>query len=182
MCLLFFHIFIDTKILTNDEIDTFLELLQTKNKFVGNEWKLLYRKSDDGRYDDEQFVRQIYEDKHDILVIVEAESNNVLGGYSHSGWNSGHRICNTDDKAYVFGIRSSEGFEPSISNVKTINKATFSCDGYYFYFGWTGVIFVRNGKICHQVSNDYESFPTDRHLLAGAYSEDVKDMEIFQIQ
>lgn len=184
LCLLFYQSFIDTKILTKNEIDSLLNLLRENNKFVGNQWILIYRKSTDGRYSDEKFVRSKYEDKSNILCIIESVDNNVLGGYTSSGFKTGSHVYNTDDKAYVFGIRSSKEFEPSISNVKPgkRDKAVLSCDGYYFYFGWTGVIFMQNGKVFHQNSKDYEPFPTSLHLLGGSYNQQVKDMEIFQLR
>ena len=92
-CLLYFHMFIDTKILTIDGTDSFLTLLTSNGikDIIDREWKLIYRKSRDERFNDETFIKQIYENKPNILFIIETDKNNILGGYSYSGWRSGKK-------------------------------------------------------------------------------------------
>ena len=175
----------------DNEIDSFLDLLRDndKHQLLNREWKLLYRKSSDGRYSDQQFVKEKYENKQNILCLMESENDNVLGGYSSSGWNSNSiqfDVFNHDDTAFIFGIRSSKGKKPIIANVEPemASQAIVSNDGYYLMFGSDWVINLKiNGKFYTNSSYCY-SLPKGSHLLGGQsdnWSDRVKDLEIFQV-
>ena len=175
----------NSSILSKEERITFLELLKKNNKHIGKEWSLIYRKSRDGRLNDEMFIKQKYENKQNILCLIESEDNNVLGGYSYSGWKSGHRVYNRDEAAYVFNIRSSKGYDPIICNAKhaQADKAIFSYNRFYLIFGGNGVINVdTDGIVYHNNPSIYSSLPTSKHLMGGSSSQKVKDMEIFEIK
>lgn len=185
LILLFFRTTIDTNILTDDEIDIFLDLLKSNDKFIGTEWKLIYRKSMHKRFHDEAFVRKQYENKENIICLIKSENNNVMGGYSSTGWSSKHNTYNRDEKAYIFGIRLSNGYDPCISNIKPVSAAhaVRSYNGYYLIFG-TPAIYIElpSGLLSHSNPKCYESLPTKkRHLLGGETAQEIMDLEIFQI-
>lgn len=186
---------INSAILSEGEKGIFLDLLKTNNKFLGKDWKLLYRKSTDGRYKDEEFVKQRYILKKHILFIVESDNGNVFGGYSSVGWiefdahiSRMKHMNYPDDMAYIFGIRSSKTFDPMISNV---NTASYHAEGairngyHYFGMGIAYVIIISPKtevvKTARHASS-YLPLPTDYHLLGGVAEAKVRNLEIFQIQ
>ena len=192
LCLLFFHTLIDTKILTDNETDLFFDLLIKNNKtdILNFDWTLIYRKSRDGRLKDESFIKKKYENKQNILCLIESENNNVLGGYTYSGWKSGINVYNEDDKAFLFNIRSNVGYDPIISNIKPkrADKAMRTDVGYCLFFGchWAICVDIQDERIYHQMStlSDYE-FSSNSHrlpLLGGVRSDTVKNIEIFQLK
>ena len=165
-----------------------MKLLMENNKFIGSEWDLLYRKSTHQRFDDEEFIREQYENKKNVLCIIESDNNYVLGGYSSTGWISGNsaEVYNRDDKAYVFGLRfNNNGNEPIISNIKPeqVDVAIRSQGWYYLLFGTCAVIHMnKNGGLHHLNPECYEKLPTNHHLLGGSAYQTVKDVEIFQLK
>ena len=188
LCLLFFDFFIKSEILTDDEKDSFLRLLESNNKFIGAEWNLLYRKSTHKNFNDEEFVKKIYENKRNIIFIVESTKNKVLGGYSSVGWKSGGglgpsgAVYNHDAEAFVFGIRAiDDGPEIFISNVRPekANVAIRSQRKFYLLFGTCAVIHLGvDGYLHHGDSHCYSGVPRRN----GHTSGDIKDLEIFQIK
>ena len=104
---------------------------------------MIYRKSKHGRFNDEKFIKK-YENKRNILCLIESENNNVLGGYTYSGWKSGSNVYNRDNKAFIFSIRSNVGFDPIISNIKAkrAGKAMRTENSYCLFFGCHWVICV----------------------------------------
>ena len=182
LCLLFYHLLIDTKILTDSDQDLFLDLLSTNNKFIGTEWTLLYRKSTDGKFNDKPFIRKKYQNKKNILCIIQSVDNDILGGYSCSGWTSSG--YNHDEKAYIFGIRSSKGYKPVLSNIKpkSARTAVYSSYMYYLEFGQDSMVFLSLDYVHNYIPSIYESLPTHHHLLGGEQRKKLKDVEIFQIK
>ena len=65
------------------EIDSFMEFLRQNGKMniLNCEWTLLYRKSKDGNFGDETFVKPRYENKQNIICLFHTEDNHVLGGF-----------------------------------------------------------------------------------------------------
>ena len=176
---------INSSILSKKERIIFWKLLEENNKYIGNEWRLIYRKSRDGRLNDEKFIKQKYENKQNILCLIESDNKNVLGGYSYSGWKSGNEVYNRDEAAYVFNIRSSKGYDPIICNVKSAKAANaiLSCNAYYLIFGKSWVIDIgTNGNVYHNDPTCYSSLPTQCHLMGGSSIQKVKDMEIFEMK
>ena len=91
---------------------------------------------------------------------------------------------NKDDKAFVFGMRSSKGHEPIISKVSKGNgkNAMRTEIGYYAFFGYQWVLCVSvDGTVYNQTSTDYP-LPSKNQLLDGDYQQTVKNLEIFQVQ
>ena len=186
--MLFFGSFIESEILTDDDMDSFMELLTNNNKFIGRrQWNLLYRMSTDQRFDDEEFVKKQYEDKLNVIFLIEVKNNMILGGYSSVGWKSGGgsgpngAVYNRDDEAYIFGIRSRKGREPFISNVRSeeANHAIRSQWHYYCLFGKPAILHMDpNGSIRCSYSCCYSALPRDYHMSYVA----VRNVEIFQIK
>ena len=190
ICLLYFHVFIDTKILTEDECTLFLNLLRDDNKpeFDNFEYKLLYRSSRDGLGKSE-CVTRVY-DKKNILVMVETKGNNVCGGYTSTGWKAATQNENRwgygyqkDIKSFIFSIRTSQGYKPCICNVKETDKALAHYKEAYCIFGrgWTMNLWT-DGNIYHNSPISYEALPeNDIQLLGDRSSDKIKEIEIYQL-
>ena len=190
LCLLYFYTIMNTSILTDDEIDSFLALLRNNNKteLINFEWKIIYRKSIDGRLNDETFIKQRYENRRNILCLIETQNNDVLGGFSSTGWWSGFER-NKDDKAFVYCIRSSKGYTPILSSISPskVNYATYSSAGYYLIFGPNRIITIgKNGYVSHNkpLSNNQPTYPlpSPYHLTGGVTVQKLKDLEIFELK
>ena len=80
ICLLYFHKTMDTKILTDDEIDLLMKLFVKfdKPQFQEYQWDLLYRASRDGLSND--IARAAYEKKKNIICFIHSENDCVFGG------------------------------------------------------------------------------------------------------
>ena len=188
LCLLYFHLFIESKILSDNEIDSFMKLLRDNDKpeFDHYEYKLIYRSSRDG------LGKLICENKvygkKNILMIVESEGNNVCGGYTLTGWETGKKLnysTTKDSKAFLYNIRSSKGYKPCISNVKDdcIDSALAYYDLCYCSFGDGYVLNIwNNGRIYNNVPASYHAFPENsKQLLGGNHGETIKELEIYQL-
>ena len=141
LCLLYFHKTIDTKILTDNETDLFIELLIRNNKeqFKNFEWELIYRASRDTL--DEHIAKKAYENKKNIICFIQSENNNVFGGYASVKWISATSLGKKseifgDENAFVFGIRSSKNYSPIISSIKKDDADRALCSFEYFYLMW----------------------------------------------
>ena len=188
-----FHSCLESEILNDHETDLFMKLLMKNNKFIGNEWDLLYRKSLHQRFDDQKYVKQQYENNRDVIFIVALDSNMILGGYSSVGWKSGggfgpdEAVYSRDDKAYIFGIKSmKQDDKPFICNVKPerADHAIRSQSQYYLLFGSPAVIHIRCDGSMHLSKSDcYSPLPMlegdHRNIISAGK---VKDIEIFQIK
>lgn len=169
------------------EKKSLIQLLTSNDKFIGNQGNLLYRKSTDGRYGEESFVKNKYENKKDILCIIESDDGNVFGGYCSCGFKpvkEGDNIQIGDDKAYIFGIRSNKGYDPIISNIKEkeVDKAFWSGKGWYMFFGHAIIELDTHGMISvGDQPKYYEPLPTSYHFLGGKHVRKVRDVEIFQM-
>ena len=192
--MLFFDSFIESEILTDDDIDSFLQLLSKNDKLIGREWNILYRKSSHGNLKDEELIKERYENEKNVIFIVETTDDKVWGGYSSVGWKlgGGHgpdkAVYNHDERAYIFGIRASKnGHKPFISNVKPAkaNVAIRSQREYYLLFGTCATIHIgMNGYLFHYNHTGtacYTSSPKNYHPSGGSRRV-VKNLEIFQIK
>ena len=86
LCLLYFHIALESKILTYEEGMKLMEMVNNhRNIQCYNEWKLLFRGSRDG------LRRKDFFDKCDkmdnTLCIIQTPQNNVFGGYTSLKWD-----------------------------------------------------------------------------------------------
>lgn len=93
--------------------------MQQNNKpeFENFEYKLIYRSTRDGLNED--IAKNRYENKPNILCFIEDTKGNVLDGYTKTGWKSQDEFS-PDLHSFIFGIRSSKGYTPIISNIKKI--------------------------------------------------------------
>ena len=173
---------IKSRILTQTEIKTFLSLLSKNNKKLTKNWNLIYHGKTDGFND--KICKKKCENKKNLLCLIQTDGGNVFGGYTSNGWKSGNNIYNRDDKAFVFGLRSSKQYEPSIANIKPdkVDQAMYSENCVYLIFGSGPAIFVsNNGDAYHYNPHCYTSLPTDNHFMRGNGGEKVIDIEVFQL-
>lgn len=155
--------------------------------------KLIFRATSDG-FEHKVFTQKVHGHSN-IIVLFLAKSNNVYGGYTKTGWNkeipSGY--YSSDKNAFIFGIRSSEGYKPSISNVKqdgnAVSKALSYCTTDYAIFGSVWVIYISwYGRtkcvVRHQTPENFESFEHEYcYQLSGGVKFDDKaiEIEVFQM-
>ena len=146
--------------------------------------------SKDGHLNDETFVKSKYENKQNIICLFHREENYVIGGYSYSGWKSGKQVYNYDDKAFVFKIRTKEGYNPMIVNVKKerAKKAIYSYPKVYLIFGdnWFIDVDIRNndgGKVfVNSTTCDEDALLGKSGRYHNTTYQRPKEIEIFQIQ
>ena len=117
-----------------------------------------------------------------------------LDGYTRTGWNEDPMIYghSADKDAFVFQIRSSEGYKQFISNVKKNEKYDFNVRkalGYghqcFGQFGNTWIFrmrFTKDGcETIHNNPDNYEPFEHDETLLGWKRTGKVSEIEAFQM-
>ena len=184
----------DSIILTNPEIsELMLLLIETdKSQIMTNcKWKLIYRASEDGL--NEKIAKLKYENKRNIISLIETINGNVLGGYTSSGWRSGDLVWNSDHNAFLFGLRSNKGYDASLSNIRKekAHKAIYSCDYCYLVLAFDidsyssdidlQIYVDNNGDVWNNEPTSYEPFPTQSHLLGGDPKCKAQEIEIFEL-
>ena len=196
MILLYFVNTMESKILSNDEHDQFRNLLIENQKFiVDNECKLIYRQSEE-IVNGAHFRQKVF-GKSNVLILIESENGNVIGGYTKTGWDKdfvgyGH---STDKNAFIFQIRSSKGYKPFISNIKQSDDSMTKAIGYGFnqwvQFGYTWIFSISfdiedSMKVYHsnnEPDNSYEPFPVSDNypMLGGKREDEIANFEVFQM-
>ena len=195
LILLYFHKIFESKILTDDEQLKLLELLQqhTKDKFrsllLSKSFNLIYEASK-AKADKTEFIDKVY-DRENILLLIETANDNVIGGYTCKGWNKslepGQGVI--DDDVFVFGIRSSQEYEPQISYVKQNDgkETLHHTHSWIFLFGneMGQVIFGihKDGAVCAYSPEERLSFTEGDYLFGSTVVEEVQmnHLEVFEM-
>ena len=209
MILLYFHISMESKILTDDEQYKLFEMLQqhTNDKFKAllrtKAFNLIYSMDSDTDKEQSQMVRatlidKVY-DKENILILIHTVENNVIGAYTRIGWgkdandkDNGYedtKNCKTDD-AFIFGIRSCKGYEPQLSYI--IKHSTSRSDyALSYHKNWLCLFGNERGdvilgiwdrSICAYEQNKHLTFTENDYLFGGATcDQEIKSLEISQI-
>eukprot|EP01084_Bolivina_argentea_P059087 107852_1 len=184
LCLLYYNQLFNSLILTAEEQQKFSQLLCEHNKDFITKAKstLLYRGTRDGFND--RICEMKCEDKNNLICFIHTVNNNVLGGYTQSGWSSG----TTDFNAFIFALRSSKGYKSIISKVRKSDEgygcffAIRSVSSYYLFFG-EGAIRVHNdGYVYHNNPKSYELLPKSCYLLGGNELEKIVEIELFVLK
>ena len=182
--LLYFYHVIESNILTEKEIETFLKLLQDNGKKVGHGWNLIYRASRDG-LDRKICINKMY-GKPNIMLFIHSDGDCICGGFTATGWNKNglHGSYSADPEAFMFSLRSPKGWAPFISNVKKEHTeyALYYGSGFYCCFGsGYGTFIVANKSIHAHPPKYYESFPKKYYLVSGNYCVKIIDIEAFEL-
>ena len=191
--LLYFYQKFESNILTDDEQDIFTNLwIDNDKQFIDNDWKLIYRGSRDG-FDRESAVNKIY-DNQNVILLIDTENGNAFGGYTKTGWNSRIKSYkHTPDRdAFVFQIRSSNGYKPFISNVEKDEDSIRYSLGHnngslWGLFGLTWIFGIRydakkeKTTVFNEDTDNYEQFEHSRPFLGGMPVDNVVDVEAFQM-
>ena len=189
--LLFFYTSIESKILTDKEIDTLLSMFDEQNKFkeldVGYTYNVLYASYRDGI--GETIFKEMCHDQPNLVCLISTKTGNVFGGYTSTGWR-GKQSCKGqhDDKAFIFNIRSSKNYPPRIFNVTKPEWALWNQNNFYCMFGGTSIYFIyHNGEHGEtydtktKANRQYEKIPED-HYLTGSRKFPVENIEVFQLK
>ena len=195
--LLFFYTTMESNILYDQEIDELLTMFEQQNKFkeLGDSYayNLLYASYRDGI--GEKIFKEICHNKGNLLCLIETKKSrgwrgNVYGGYTSKGWNGNKQGCQSDDKAFIFSIRSNRSYPAKIFNVIKAKRALYNTKGYYLMFGQRCCYYTESdGKTggtynkANLWNSEYQSIPYDGYLTGNPDSEhfDVKSIEVFQI-
>ena len=187
ICLLYFTILIESKILTDEEKIKLMEMVNnhTNNKFNG-EWKLLFRGSRDG-YKRQDFYKKCNKMDNTICVIHTVE-NNVFGGYTSIKWDKSDDYHETDRSAFIYKIRNNGTIKPILFPAQ--NNGKYSVQQYssgYLSFGKWGKGFYFN-DMGYQVDlivnyGECPEYNLEKHELNGHSSTYVPiEVEVFRIQ
>ena len=193
LCLLYFSIVIDTKILTDSEQSKLIEMVNdhTTNKFMINEWRLLYRATRDG-FEQENFYQKC-DEKNNTICIIQTTNDNIFGGYTSlklSKSQSQFFNHETDPFAFVYLIRSNKGDNPRIFPVQNNGKLaiqhymhgylSFGQNGRAFYFTKWGEHAPITGIATH---TDCPQYNLHQSQLNGAdHVFKPTEIEIFQFE
>ena len=192
--LLFFYRIIESSILTQKETDILLSLFDEKNKFndLGIfSYKLIYKRSVDGKKYDK--VEYKVKDKKNILCIIHDDEDNVFGGYTSIGWGNKDEQYQTDNKAFLFLIRSQNDYPPGIYDAIKDKKTIRVQRNYYCIFGEEGEMFIYgaghdqacNGGFSPGDSYEMPSYLIDTSMTGKKFDGIVafkpKEVEMFQL-
>ena len=195
LILLYFHTRIDTKLLTDEEQYKLFKMFKdnTKPKFIQlletKPLKLIF-KSSGKDMDSKKCIDKVYGRK-DILILIHSINDNICGGYTSVGWKKesldGDDFHVEDENAFIFNIRSSNGFESKVSYVKK-NETQNALRHYWsrnygrgcLMFG-SLALYIWQDRTIYAKGNDmyYDALPNKYHFL-GQYSSALKEIEVFQ--
>ena len=188
LCLLFFYAFIDSTILTEDEIQIFDQLLYKNDKYkhlgTNHSFKLIYKCSKDG-FNATKWNKAVV-GKQNVFFIIHTRDNNVFGGYTKQGYQS--KYGNSEDEdAFLFLVRSSKNYEPAIFDITRKEKATWRTDYYMCCVGSCGCdLAIKDGADQHEkswVDVDFQhkcyNIPSRAYLNGGKQYFAVIDIEVF---
>ena len=149
--------------------------------------------------DKNDFIAKVY-DKQNVLLLIELNKECVVGGYTKTGWNIPtmtndewtHYVADID--AFLFHFKSSEQFEPFISNVRDDSESICKALAHdllfgssYAGFGCNWMLYIDCGMIEQSGAygnENYESFRYGARYLTGKnrYKNAFLVIEVFQIQ
>ena len=171
----------DTKILSHKEMELLKELIIKHKYNLSNDWKLIYRGSNDG------FLATNFHSKCDnipnTLCVIQSDTNNVFGGFTSIPWSSSRSSgWHRDDNAFLFLLRSLQGNKPNIfkatrGSTHVYHEPTFMC-----WFGWA--ILIGNKCNIERSSSVEDSSKYKIHSVGGKYFNStprfiVKEIQVF---
>ena len=188
--LLFYYNALDTSILTDVECGKLLSLFKEKDKFKdlgAYSYNLIYRGTIDG-WTEKHFKDRVHGNEN-VLCLIHTSEDNVFGGYTSCGWEITEEYFTqqSDDKAFLFSIRSNSGHEPALFNINTPSNALRNQQGFYCMFG-DDCIYIhprQSGNECPTIwfdsTADYEEAPEDMVIVHGIHTT-AKEVEVFQLK
>ena len=194
LCLLYFHKIMETKILTDDEQEKLIKMVEnhTDNKFNGC-WKLLFRATRDGFKRDDFFSK--CNEKNNTICVIKTKQNNVFGGFTSITWDKAKCVKGSqqedDPSAFVYLIRSQNGFKPEIIGLLDNNGEAaiqhFS-NGYLSFGDYGDAFYFETGDHatwgyvdCGNAVFDF-NLDTDVRWNGDTVSMTPTEIEVFQLQ
>lgn len=185
------NLWINSKILSSTEKDMLLAMVENHKitkKFVGCEWKLLFRASKDG-YTPKDFHDKC-DGKENTVCFVETEFGHVAGGYVELAWSVGGdwgdwaREC---DNVYMFVIRPTQQTFEFLPPEKQTTKfrvyepkcAVAHYDREAFNFGYND-LYLREDKQGYCNKQGHYDFDSSEQVT-GASRFTYIDYEVFQL-
>ena len=187
--LLFYYQTIDSTILTIEEEDNLLSLFNEHKKFnhLDNfEYNLIFQGTKD-QFSEKSFKEKVHGHKN-ILCLIQTEKENIIGGFTSTGWSTTypkHRITESDDKAFIFSIRSSGECKVAIHDIDQAENALRIQPGFYCMFGSHCTIYCytaswRDSPCCGEVRNHQRDYKTNETWMRCTF--DVVEIEVFQLK
>ena len=191
ICLLYFYNAIDSSILTNEEESQFLSLLKKQGSLDhlnDYSWNLLYRKSDDGF--SFEIIRQKAHGLKNVILFVRTDSNNVFGGYLSVGWRvkiPTNWETDTDEKSFLFLIRSSKSYPMQIFKIKDPQYASYTRETHVCVIGGGYDICIGDKSKEGYSRRSYTSLwyyegAKDAYLNGDVGDFEHTEIEIYQLQ
>ena len=193
--ILFYWISLESKILTDEECNTLLDMIEKNNKFKHFgpfqliSFKLIFKSyQPDAR---EIKFKSNCHHKKNLLCIIHTERNNVFGGFTATGWygaSYNHKREIKDNKSFLFSIRSSLAFPSTLYDVQKPERALAIWDGQYCCFGDDLLLYIYHDQtlkidqVAIYSEASYKSFDNKVFRGDGDDSDIVKGIEVFQLQ
>lgn len=183
LCLIFFHVGIDSEILSDSEKAKLSAMIEYHYK-KSMEYSLLWRASRDG-FDWEDFYGKC-DGISNTLCIIQSKEDNVFGGFTSVKWSRESSYEYQDDpKACIYSIRSNQGLEPKLYPVKDDQQGViYQCELFILTFGVDGKGFwINEDGSRGSASSDYcKEFDVPASTLNGKNTRfDIIDIEVFQV-
>jgi hypothetical protein len=175
---------IDSKIITNQHaelISKWIDRLEFTDKLINSyKFKLILHGSRD-EFTAEKFHKICDNKSHTVIIIKVKDSNEILGGYNPTMWESREDVLNSYSKtkdSFIFSFNNEKDIKNHIlSRVEYENRAikTYSLYGPSFGMGDLTICGLSNSNYC--IKNIYE-----KHIrVTGDDSFFIEEYEIFQI-
>eukprot|EP01084_Bolivina_argentea_P190029 326682_1 len=171
-------VIIDSLIMTYNEQEIFLRLMNDSGKNLGNKWNLIYRATRDG-WTGANFIAKAGKICKTV-IIIHTQSNNVFGGYTTIPYDSPNAWVK-DDAAFLILIRSVKNYQPQIFGVKK-GSIYAVCPGptRICLFGSGRDLYVYEN--CNSNDKSYTS-KTDYDIPSAHYlNGDVKNFRVKEIE
>ena len=151
-------------------------------------FKLLYRASRDG-FSAASFHARC-DAKPKTLLVVRSTLGNVFGGYTQATWDSSSGY-KSDPQAFIFSLvnKSVAAKQRALRMPVKSGKPSIHCSAAYgAIFGGGYDLCLNNGQTGYANLGSYYDFPLHaygtheaRTFLAGAYTFDTSEVELFQL-
>merc|ERR1712228_331329 len=175
-----------SKILTKSkDIAKFKKMIDKQTKHKYNRWNMIYRSSKHGG--SEQIFKRMCHDKKNIICLIKSTNGNIFGGFTSAGWIGSHGATyNSDDKAFLFLVRSSNGYKPRVFKCLNGSQALYNQTNYYCFFNGNDCsIYInqdgRTGNASQNNGTTYETYPQS-YYLCGTGTFNVTELEVYQLK
>ena len=173
----------DSKIVESiNSIDFILNYIRQNDVlFNFNQIKLLYRGSRDG--DKTKTCHQLCDNKQNVLIIMQSDTNYIFGGYSKIGFKINNN-CEylIDNNSFLFSINMKKIYS-AVKNKKVISHIRESyglcfCDSLAFLDNFMN---NNNNEIFSDIKSCFNGLKDNYEMNGGKKKFKIKELEVYQI-